>query len=115
MSLIAEENNFKIATASFALGLPSSDKALERKVMSEEPLMQHFWGNIQSTLLGVNEHNETLREWANREGIVLAEFSEIVPKDSKHFSDICHLTEDGYSVLASQMSEAILTSLPPEY
>ena len=46
---ITRGRNARAVLATFAIALPTSDTKLLARIRSEEPVMQHFWGNIPST------------------------------------------------------------------
>lgn len=108
---LAETNNIKVVLATFEVAMPTSDKELEQTIRKNEPTMEHFWGKIDSTVIGVNAHNAILRELAKNHSVSLAETSDVVPRDSGHYMDICHLTPAGYEILGQKIGEAVSTTL----
>ena len=95
---------------SFAVALPTGDAGLEAWLRSQEPVMEHFWGRVDSTLLGVEAHNRTLAEIAVRRGLPLAPVASLIPRDSEHFLDLCHLTADGNRLLGEAVADAVAGS-----
>lgn len=95
---------------SFAVALPTDDHELEARVRSQEPVMEHFWGRVDSTLLGVEAHNRAMAEIAARRGLQLAPVASLMPRDSEHFLDLCHLTADGNRILGEAVADAVAGS-----
>lgn len=102
--------NIKVILSSFSLSYPTEDPFLLAKIKSKEKEMQHFWGNINATVMAVNKHNEILQELALKYHLPLAKSAESIPKTSKHFNDICHFTDEGVDLLARNMSLAIISN-----
>ena len=95
------------ASMTVAVALPSEDRALEELVRVEEARMEHFWGRVDSTLLGVGAHNQVLGEVAREQDLPLAEVAESIPRDGEHFLDMCHLTAAANQILGSTIADAI--------
>lgn len=109
--LMTKSHGVRLATTTFGIALPTDDAALRSKIYDEEPLMRHFWGDVESTVFGVRKHNEILQHWASRNGVPCSLFSETVERSSSSFLDICHMTDFGYRQLANSLSDAIVQSL----
>ncbi len=105
---IAELNNVRVVLSTFAVALPSNDPKLVERINSQEPVMEHFWGRVESTLLGVAAHNQVMKELAATHALPLAPAADVIPKDGKHFGDICHLTTQGNRLLGETIAEGIL-------
>ena len=62
----------RVVLCSFAVALPTGDHELEARIRSQETVMEHFWGRVDSTLLGVAAHNQAMSQIAARRGLALA-------------------------------------------
>jgi hypothetical protein len=102
----------RVVLCSFAVALPTDDPALEARVRSQEPVMEHFWGRVDSTLLGVAEHNRALAAIAARHELPLAPVAELIPRDGAHFLDLCHLTAEGNRILGEAVADAVAGPVP---
>jgi lysophospholipase L1-like esterase len=114
IAALAVAHDAKLATTTFAIAYPTTDETLMSKIIREEPLMQHFWGDIDSTVYGVKKHNEALRVWALDHQVSLTEFAEAVPRNGKYFKDACHMTPEGYEILSKHMTDAIISAVSTE-
>ncbi|PWB74604.1 MAG: hypothetical protein C3F15_07600 [Holophagae bacterium] len=102
----------QVVLCSFAVALPTDDPGLEARIRSQEPVMEHFWGHVDSTLLGVAAHNRAIAEIASRRGLPLAPVASLIPRDSRHFLDLCHLTAEGNRILGEAVADALAGSDP---
>lgn len=96
---IASANQIKVVLSTFALGFPTSDDRLENAIYGQETRMQHFWGNVNSTVYGVKQHNEVMTYLADKHEIPLVRIDQAVPATSEFFSDICHMTDKGKALM----------------
>jgi hypothetical protein len=103
----ASASGARVVLCSFAVALPTDDPALEARVRAAEPVMEHFWGRIDSALLGVAAHNQRLAEIAAQRSLPLAPVASLIPRDSEHFLDLCHLTADGNRILGEGVADAV--------
>jgi hypothetical protein len=110
---IARKRNAGVVLSTFAIALPTGDAKLLAKIMGDEGVMRHFWGNIDSTVAGVRAHNEILERLAARLGLTLARPDQVLFRDPAHFVDICHLTPDGNDLLGAAIAGAVGRGLPP--
>ncbi len=97
----------RVVLCSFAVALPTGDHELEARIRSQESVMEHFWGRVDSTLLGVAAHNQAMSQIAARRGLALAPVASLIPPDSEHFLDLCHLTADGNRILGEAVADAV--------
>jgi lysophospholipase L1-like esterase len=104
----ARASGARVVLATFALAWPTDDSDLRDRIVDQEPLMEHFWGRIESTVLAVRAHNQVLREVAAQHGVPLADVAAAMPRDGAHFGDLCHLTRSGNLVLGRAVAEACL-------
>lgn len=104
---IARQRRAAAVLATFAIALPTSDMTLLSRIRSAEPVMRHFWGNIPSTVVGVQAHTRVTEDLATRLGLPLARVAEAVPHDSAHFGDICHLTDAGNEIAGRVIASAV--------
>ncbi|MGA7991321.1 MAG: hypothetical protein WCC53_07825 [Thermoanaerobaculia bacterium] len=104
---IARRRSAAAVLATFAIALPTADERLRSRIRSEEPVMRHFWGNVPSTVAGVEAHNRVAETLANELGVPLARVAEAIPHDSAHFGDICHLTDAGNGILGRVIASAV--------
>ena len=107
---IAKANNIKVVLSTFAIALPSQDQWIVKRVQSEEKKMQHFWGTITSTIVGVEEHNKLMRELSKTNKLPIADNYALIPKSSEYFVDICHMTTLGANNLGANMATTIAQS-----
>jgi hypothetical protein len=104
---IARRRNAAAVLATFPIALPTSDEALRSRIQSEESTMRHFWGNVASTVAGVDAHNRVVEALARELGTPLARVADAMPRDAAHFSDICHLKDAGNDLLGATIARAI--------
>ena len=69
--------------------------------------MSHFWGTLDSAILGLQAHQEVISSLAAEHHLTFADPTPLLPKDSTTFKDLCHLTPQGISQLAPFIAEAI--------
>lgn len=110
----AERFDVRLVVSQFALALPSEDPDLRRIVLEQEPVMRHFWGDVDSTRRAVAAHNAVLAGLARQHGWPVAPVSEVIPRTSAYFNDLCHLTAAGNEVLAETIAQAVLQAMGPE-
>ena len=103
----------RVILSTFAIGLPTDDRALEAHIDRGEARMQHFWGHVEPTRLGVSSHNEVTADLAAQYDLPLANVAAAIPRDGRHFGDICHLTPAGEAILGTTIADAILQASPP--
>lgn len=104
---LATEGGAKVVLAEFATAMPTVDGELQRRVNSDERTMEHFWGTIKSTEVGVEAHNAEIRAIAATRGLVVADVNGAVPKNSAYFADMCHLTPAGNEILGTTIGDAV--------
>jgi len=102
----------RVVLSSFAVALPTTDRQLEARIRVQEPVMEHFWGRVDSTLLGVAAHNQAMAGIAARHGLPVAPVASRIPRDSQHFLDLCHLTAEGNRLLGEAVADAVADSSP---
>lgn len=106
---IAKANNAIVILSRFALAFPAEDSPLAAKLEKSEDEMKHFWGDLPSTVYGVERHNAVLRELADQHGLQYA--IPQIPKDSRHFVDLCHLTARGAAIQGESLAAAALAAI----
>lgn len=107
----AHEARAEVVVATFTLGWPTVDPELRKAILHWEPQMRHFWGNVPSTVRGVTEHNEAIREIAEDQEVTLVDFAGSVPATGEFFGDICHLKPAGVELLGQAVASGIVESL----
>ena len=107
---LSKSRNCRTVLTTFALGYPPEDIRLQQAIMANESKMLHFWGRIESTVLGVRAHNGLMRELAKKHGVTLIDNTNLLPRDSAYFIDICHFTHLGVSKLAQHIAKGIVDS-----
>jgi hypothetical protein len=112
MATAGRATGARVVLCSFAVALPTDDPQLEARVRDAEPVMEHFWGNLDSTLLGVAAHNQAIADIASRRGLPLAPVAALIPRDSGHFLDLCHFTAEGNRILGEAVADAVATADP---
>ena len=110
----AHRHGIAVVLATFALGWPTADPALQAQVRAQESRMEHFWGTLEATVAGVRAHNAVMRACARRYGVPLAPVANAIPATGHYFSDICHFTPSGVRVLADTIAETLLSSAAVE-
>ncbi|HEY4311865.1 MAG TPA: SGNH/GDSL hydrolase family protein [Pirellulales bacterium] len=111
MIATAATKQIKVVLSTFAVALPTEDANLSTHVHDEEPIMEHFWGKVDSTLLGVTAHNATLAAVATARALPLVDVSSAIPHDGRYFVDICHLTDAGNRILGSKIADGVISSI----
>jgi lysophospholipase L1-like esterase len=106
-----KSNGIKVVLATFAVSYPTDDEALRRHLQAEEPKMEHFWGKLDATVRGVNLHNAAIMSEGQRLNVPVAPVADLIPKDGRHFIDLCHLTTPGYEIMAKALSDAVDVTL----
>ena len=107
MISFALNHDAKVVLSTFAISMPTDDVALAAHIKNEERIMEHFWGKTDSTIIGVDAHNEVIRALGTKPEVWLVENSNAVPRNTAHFVDICHLTDAGYDILAGNIAKGI--------
>ncbi len=97
----------RVVLSTFAIALPTDDPKLRARILADEPLMRHFWGNIDSTVRAVREHNEVMVALAAAHGLSLARPERVLRRDSGYFKDICHMEQPGKALLGEAIGDAI--------
>ena len=108
----ARKAGAQVVLSTFAIGLPTEDQALASHIEAGEARMQHFWGRIEPTRIGVAAHNEVVGRLAAESSLPVADVAGAMPRDGLHFGDICHLTPTGEEILGTQIADAILVGGP---
>ena len=88
---LAKAQGIKVVLTHFVISFPTEDQKLESIIRSKEAQMQHFWGNIRSTVYAVNNHNMVINELAQEFQVQLVDLDERFPRDTLNFLDICHM------------------------
>ena len=72
-------------------------------------LQVEVWGNPEFVPRTIDAHNEAVRSIAQKyESITFVDQSRVVPRDGKHFTDICHLTDHGCRVFAENVAARVV-------
>ncbi len=110
---LARARGARMVLSTFAIALPTGSEALLSRIRRDERVMRHFWGNVDSTVAGVNAHNEIVEALAARFGLPLARPDLAIPRDPAHFVDICHLTPEGNDLLGAAIAGAVSAAIGP--
>ena len=65
---------------------------------------------IDGVIDGLQRHNVILTQVARQEHTLLCDLERVVPKDTEHFFDSCHLTPKGQEVAAQALAKTILAA-----
>lgn len=104
---IANDNDIKVVLSTFAVAWPPETDSLAVTISEMEPLMEHFWGNIPSTVYGVQKHNEIMQELARQNKFQLVKMDNAIPKTGDYFGDICHMKKPGLVILGNRIAVGI--------
>ncbi|MCD4750636.1 MAG: SGNH/GDSL hydrolase family protein [Thermoanaerobaculales bacterium] len=107
----ANQEGVHLVLSEFALAVPTDDQRLYSTIQDQEPVMRHFWGNIESTIRAVDAHNAVLGQIAIQRDIELAPVARMIPRSGEYFNDICHLTAIGNEILAKTVATSIVRTI----
>lgn len=105
---LSRQHGAKVVLSTFAVAYPTDDVQLLQTIRAQEGVMRHFWGTLDSTVLGVATHNRLMLSLAKENGLPLVEVDRLIPRDGAHFIDLCHLTDPSYRLLAKEIAAAIV-------
>jgi lysophospholipase L1-like esterase len=101
----AHERGVQVAFIQMATGWPTDDEDLAAIIRANEGPMSHFWGDLDSALLGLQAHRKVIAELASEYNLAIADPIPLLPKDTTTFKDLCHLTPQGIAQLAPFIAE----------
>ncbi len=108
---LAKAHNVQLVLSEFALGHPGKDPKLDSIIQEQEPIMRHFWGNLDSTVRAIKAHNGVLTQLASEYQLEYAPVGKMLPKTGEYFRDICHLTTSGNGILGKTIAKAVIQSI----
>ncbi len=104
---LAKLRKAKVLLSTFAVALPSTDNIIIDKLNDNLKIMEHFWGAANSAIKGVAAHNKVMKELSSAYNLPLVDIATQIPKDSKHFIDLCHMKVSAYQIIAKKFAKAI--------
>ncbi len=66
-----------------------------------------FWGRPPNVARGLAVHNDIVRALARRRRTLFVDLEASMPRDGKHFRDVCHLMPEGGDHLAAEVVRAL--------
>jgi hypothetical protein len=98
---------------SFAWYVPpgySLERMRARRLDYSDPLLPlEAWGEPESVARALSAHDAVLREAvARRPEVLFVDQEALVPRDGRHFRDVCHLSPLGAEVFLDGLERAIL-------
>ena len=105
---IAKERSSFIVLSTFAVSLPSTDSLLLERIKSDSLIMEHFWGSADAAVEGVRAHNKVMKDIASLNNIPLVKIADMIPHDSNHFLDLCHMKAKSCDIIAKALSDVIM-------
>ena len=109
---IASEKKEPLLLTSFAFYLPD-DYTKERFESRKLDYTVHtfpveLWGKPECVAAAITTHNEVAAELARKSpGVIFVDQNRLIPKDGRHFNDLCHLTNEGCERFVDNVLEAI--------
>ena len=67
-----------------------------------------FWGRPPNVAKGLTVHNDVVRALARRRRTLFVDLETSMPRDGKHFRDVCHLMPEGVDHLAAEVARALV-------
>jgi hypothetical protein len=116
ISKIAEKKRERLIIGTFANYIPedySRDK-FERDIKGNEDryFPVELWGEPKNINAGLILHNYLLHDFVLRHhDVMLVDLETMIPKNREFFGDVCHLTEEGCSILAEYVSSSIIKDI----
>ena len=104
---VAKREGAEVVLSEFAFAYPSDDEQLREKLANDEEVMSHFWGHQASAFRGMEAHNLVSRRLVDELGTLFAPVGSVIPKDTIHFFDICHLKPRGNQILGQTVATTI--------
>lgn len=104
---IAQSRKSSVILSTFAVALPSSDPKLLTRIEADSALMEHFWGTKDAAIGGVMAHNVVISKIASAYKIPLVNIADLIPHDSEHFIDLCHMKEPSYNSIALEFAKEV--------
>ncbi|MDP3937691.1 MAG: hypothetical protein Q8R92_06095 [Deltaproteobacteria bacterium] len=111
---IAKERGQRVLLLTYAYYLPddyTNERFLEKKTdysFMPESVATEVWGIKENVVAAIVAHNEVVREVASRHPEALFfDMERFMPKDRRHFIDICHWTDLGRKVFARGVLKAL--------
>lgn len=113
---IAVSKNEKMIIGTFAHYIPEnySKELFDKKMLdyNEHYFPVELWGDLENIKTGLLIHNFLIREvFSGKQGVLIANFESMIPEGREYFDDVCHMTEKGCSLMASELSDIILKDL----
>ena len=107
----AKRKNAIVVLVPEAISYPTEDKNLFAIQTKQEALLRHFWGNLNSMVVGLEKHKEIMIALAKDLSLPIVEVADSLPHTSEYFIDISHLTDAGNEILGTKMADAMRDSL----
>ena len=108
---LARKQDINVLLSTFAISHPSPSVEWLNWLRSIEEVHFHFWGSIESTILGVHKHNDILRALARDYKLPIVSIDEELSGKYKNFIDLCHFHDEGNKVFGTLIGEGVIGSL----
>lgn len=110
---IASQRNEQPIVVTLAWYVPSNYtlEAFRRKTLDYGTMRYpiELWGIPSNVVAGIQAHNEVVRQLGSEHPeSILVDAALEVPPSGLYFDDICHLTDEGCEILASEISHALI-------
>ena len=112
---LAQMKQETVLLSTYAHYMPDNytlERFLNRELdYAEQVYPAEIYGSPAHVKAGIEQHNEIAKTLhMEYPEIQLIDFDNVIPKDGKHFNDICHLTDVGCEILAWHLSNIIVNS-----
>ena len=110
MIYVARGNGIDVILSTYAM-------SLNRKNLVERPeKFKNLWGYVpdltyEGMLDAKLKYNQTIRDVAKEEGVMLVDNAELIPESFEYYYDHCHLNDKGMNLMAKNSADAIERSL----
>ena len=107
----------RVVLMTFAIWIPpeySEERFLEGTLNYGEGRYQipvETWGKKDNVIRTIAAQNDEVRDLASKHDVIFVDQARLMPKDGRHFSDVCHLTELGLERFAKNLLDGIQSQL----
>ena len=117
----AQSRSSRVLLMTFAYWLPadySKQKFLDHRLgygTGRHELPVEVWGLPENVVAAIEAHNQEIRKLVKREDVIFIDQQKEMPRDGRHFSDVCHLTNEGCEKFVENMLPAIKAQFPTDH
>lgn len=109
---LAQERGARVMLMTFAYHLPQAAGGVERPENGRDyacgASLVGIWGRPQHVAAGIDAHNQGVKEIvAANPDILFVDQQAHMPKDSAHFYDCCHYTQEGCAAFIRNIFDAV--------